>query len=121
MAAFESTISGGYLLVERQQRARSIANGLSLTGAENTLPENRGATYPGEILKEEFLVPNGIAQVAFAQHIGVPLQRVNEIIRGRRGITPETSWLFSQALGATPQFWMNLQNAYHLANIRTGW
>ena len=56
--------------------------------------------------------------VAFAQHIGVPLQRVNEIIRGKRGITPETAWLFSQALGTTPQFWMNLQNAYDLTSKR---
>jgi addiction module HigA family antidote len=82
------------------------------------LPENRVATHPGEILREEFLDPSGITQVAFAQHIGVPLQRVNEIIRGKRGITPESAWLFSQALGTTPQFWMNLQNAYDLTSKR---
>lgn len=82
------------------------------------LPENRIATHPGEVLKEEFLDPLGPTQVAFAQHIGVPLQRVNEIIRGKRGITPETAWLFSQALGTTPQFWMNLQNAYDLTSKR---
>jgi antitoxin HigA-1 len=78
------------------------------------LPENRMATHPGEILREEFLVPAGVTQVAFARHIGVPLQRVNEIIRGKRGISPETAWLLSQALGTTPQFWMNLQNTYDL-------
>jgi antitoxin HigA-1 len=82
------------------------------------LPENRIATHPGEILKEEFLEQLGITQVAFAQHIGVPLQRVNEIIRGKRGITPATAWLFSQSLGTTPQFWMNLQNAYDLTSIQ---
>jgi antitoxin HigA-1 len=82
------------------------------------LPENRVTTHPGEILKKEFLEPAGITQVAFAQHIGVPLQRVNEIIRGKRGITPETAWLFSMALGTTPQFWMNLQNAYDLTSRR---
>jgi addiction module HigA family antidote len=82
------------------------------------LPENRVTTHPGEILKEECLDPSGISQVAFARHIGVPLQRVNEIIRGKRGITPETAWLFSQALGTTPQFWMNLQNAYDLTSKR---
>jgi addiction module HigA family antidote len=84
------------------------------------LAENRVTTHPGEILKEEFLDPLGITQVAFAQHIGVPLQRVNEIVRGKRGITPETAWLFSQALGTTPQFWMNLQNAYDLTSKRPG-
>ena len=78
------------------------------------LPENRIATHPGEILKEEFLVPGGITQVAFARHIGIPLQRVNEVIRGKRGITPATAWLLSQALGTTPQFWMNLQDAHDL-------
>jgi addiction module HigA family antidote len=82
------------------------------------LPENRVTTHPGEILKEEFLAPLGITQVAFAQHIGVPLQRVNEIVRGKRGITPQTAWLFSKALGTTPQFWMNLQNAYDLTSQR---
>ena len=82
------------------------------------LPENRVATHPGEILREEFLDTTGITQVAFAQHIGVPLQRVNEIIRGKRGISPDTAWLFSQALGTTPQFWMNLQNNYDLTNKR---
>jgi addiction module HigA family antidote len=80
------------------------------------LPENRVAIHPGEILKEEFLAPLGLTQVAFALHIGVPSQRVNEIIRGKRGITPSTAWLFSQALGTTPQFWMNLQNAYDLTS-----
>ena len=82
------------------------------------LPENRAATHPGEVLKEEFLEPLGISQVAFARHVGIPLQRVNEIVRGKRGITPETAWLFSQALGTTPQFWMNLQDAYDLTNKR---
>lgn len=84
------------------------------------LPENRVATHPGEILKEDFLDPLGITQVVFAHHIGVPLQRVNEIVRGKRGITPETAWLFSQALGTTPQFWMNLQNAHDLTSKRPG-
>jgi antitoxin HigA-1 len=82
------------------------------------LPKNRVTTHPGEILKEEFLNPMEITQVAFAQHIGVPIQRVNEIVRGKRGITPETAWLFSQSLGTTPQFWMNLQNAYDLTSKR---
>ena len=82
------------------------------------LPENRTTTHPGEVLKEEFLAPLGITQLAFAQHIGVPLQRVNEIVRGKRSVTPETAWLLSQALGTTPQFWMNLQDAYDLTSKR---
>lgn len=79
------------------------------------LPENRIPTHPGEVLLEEFLIPMGISQVALAKHLGIPVQRVNEIVRGKRGVTPDTAWLLSQALGTTPEFWMNLQMAYDLA------
>ena len=82
------------------------------------IPENRLPTHPGEILLEEFLVPLGLTQVAFAKHIKVPVQRVNEIVRGKRGITAETAWLFSQALDTTPEFWVNLQSVYDLARNR---
>jgi addiction module HigA family antidote len=70
------------------------------------------------VLLEEFLVPLATTQVAFAEHVGVPLQRINEIVRGKRGVTPETAWLFGQALGTTAEFWMNLQANYDLANSR---
>ncbi len=82
------------------------------------LPENRTPTHPGEILLEEFLNPLGLSQVAFAGHIGVPVQRVNEIVRGKRGITPETAWLFAEALGTSPEFWLNLQTNYDLVRHR---
>lgn len=82
------------------------------------IPKNRIPTHPGEILLEEFLVPLGVSQVDFAAHLGVPVQRVNEIVRGRRGVSPETAWLFSQALGSTPHFWLNLQATYDLARTR---
>jgi addiction module HigA family antidote len=82
------------------------------------IPENRIPTHPGEILAEEFLKPLGITQVALAEHIGVPVQRINELVRGKRGITPETAWLFSQAFGTTPELWINLQNSYDLARSR---
>lgn len=79
------------------------------------LPENRVPTHPGEILQEEFLTPLGITQVDLAKHIGVSTQRINELIRGKRGITPETAWLLSQAFDTTPEFWINLQSAHDLA------
>jgi len=78
------------------------------------LPENRIPTHPGEVLLEEFLVPMGISQVSLAKHLGIPVQRVNEVVRGRRGVSPETAWLLAQAFGTTPEFWMNLQMAYDL-------
>ncbi len=82
------------------------------------LPENRIPTHPGEVLLEEFLKPMGMTQVAFARHIEVPLQRVNEIVNGKRGVTPETAWLFSQALGTAPELWLNLQRNHDLAKNR---
>ena len=82
------------------------------------VPTDRVPTHPGEILLEEFLKPLGITQVAFAGHIGVPRQRINEIIRGKRGVTPETAWLLSQALGTTPELWLNLQRNHDLAKNR---
>lgn len=82
------------------------------------LPENRIPTHPGEILREEFLRPLDLTQVALAEHIGVPIQRINELVRGKRGITPETAWLLAGAFGTTPEFWINLQTAYDLAGTR---
>lgn len=82
------------------------------------IPENRIPTHPGVILSQEFLAPLGISQVAFAAHLGVPVQRINELIRGKRGVTPETAWLLSEALNTTPEFWVNLQAAYDLARSR---
>jgi addiction module HigA family antidote len=78
------------------------------------LPENRIPTHPGEVLLEEFLIPMGISQVALAKHLSIPVQRVNEIVRGKRGVTPDTAWLLAQAFSTTPEFWMNLQLAYDL-------
>lgn len=72
-------------------------------------------THPGEVLLTEFLEPLGISQVDLAAHIGVPVQRVNEIVRGRRGVSPESAWLLADALGTTPEFWVNLQSAHDLA------
>lgn len=56
-----------------------------------------------------------LSQVKLAAHIGVPVQRVNEIVRGRRGVSPESAWLLAQALGTTPEFWVTLQTAHDLA------
>jgi len=82
------------------------------------LPKNRIPTHPGEILLEEFLIPLEMSQVAFADHIGVPVQRINKIVCGKRGVTPESAWLFAQAFGTSPEFWLNLQTNYDLALVR---
>jgi addiction module HigA family antidote len=82
------------------------------------IPENRVPTHPGVVLSQEFLAPLGISQVALAAHLGVPVQRINELVRGKRGVTSETAWLLSQALDTTPEFWVNLQSAHDLARTR---
>ena len=79
------------------------------------IPENRIPTHPGKILLEEFLEPLGLTQTALARHLNISTQRINEIVRAKRGITPETSWLLSQAFNTTPQFWLNLQMQHDLA------
>lgn len=78
------------------------------------LPENRIPTHPGQILQDQFLTPLGLTQVALAEHLGVTVQRINEIVRGKRGISPETAWLLAQALDTTPEFWINVQTNHDL-------
>jgi addiction module HigA family antidote len=81
-------------------------------------PTKRVPIHPGEILLDEFLEPLGVSQVELARHIGVSIQRVNEIVRGKRGVTAETAWLFSYAFGTTPEFWTNLQTQHDLVTAR---
>lgn len=82
------------------------------------IPSNRTATHPGIILLKEFLEPLGLTQKALAAHVGISNQRVNEIVRGKRGVTPETAWLLSEALQTTPEFWLNLQSIHDLSATR---
>lgn len=74
----------------------------------------REPTGPGEVLLEEFLNPLGISQSAFARHVGWTQPKVNEIVTGKRGITPETAMVLGDAFNTTPQFWLNLQLAVDL-------
>lgn len=80
------------------------------------LPEKRTSTHPGEILLKEFLEPMSVTQTELAKHLGVPIQRINELVRGKRGVTPDTAWLLSKAFATSPEFWMNLQVAYDLSS-----
>ena len=73
------------------------------------IPSHRAPIHPGEILLEEFLVPMNVTQRELADAIRVPYQRVNELVNGRRGVTPETALRLAKYLGTTAGFWMNLQ------------
>jgi len=70
--------------------------------------------HPGEILIEEFLEPMGMTQAAFARQLGWTKARLNELIRGKRGITAESALDLADALGTSPKLWMNLQATYDL-------
>ena len=82
------------------------------------IPKNRISTHPGVILLKEFLEPLGQSQKALAEHLGIPMQRINEVVRGKRGVTPETAWLLAEAFKTSPEFWLNLQAAYDLSKYR---
>lgn len=70
--------------------------------------------HPGEILLEEFLEPLGMSQAAFAREIGWTKARLNELIRGKRGVTAEAALDLAEALGTSPKLWMNFQATYDL-------
>ena len=70
--------------------------------------------HPGESLLEEFLIPMGITQYRLAQSISVPARRINEIVHGKRAISPDTALRLSRALGTSDRFWINLQSRYDL-------
>jgi antitoxin HigA-1 len=78
------------------------------------VPTNRIPTHPGEMLLEEFLTPLGITQKDLADNIEVPYQRINEIVNGRRGITPSTALRLAKYFNMSADFWMNLQLRWDL-------
>jgi addiction module HigA family antidote len=74
--------------------------------------------HPGEILKEEFLEPLGLSQNALAQAIDVPANRINEIIRGRRGVTADTDLRLARYFRLSEGYWLHLQNAYDMMEAK---
>jgi len=82
------------------------------------VPEKRSTTHPGKVLAEEFLGPMALSQNALAAHLGWSHAKVNEIIHGKRGITPEAALSLADVLGTTPDLWMNLQRDHDLSKAR---
>lgn len=78
------------------------------------IPTNRQPTHPGEMLVEEFLTPMEITQRDLATAIHVPYQRVNELVNGKRGVTPSTALRLARFFGVSPDFWLNLQTRWDL-------
>ena len=78
------------------------------------VPTNREPTHPGEMLREEFLAPLKLSQKELADAIKVPYQRINEIVGGKRGVTPATALRLAKYFGMNAGFWLNLQMRFDL-------
>ena len=81
----------------------------SAAGVSRRVPRHRTPTHPGEMLLEEFLRPLGVTQSAFAIRLGVSFPRLNEIVRGKRAVTPDTALRLERVLGMPADFWLGLQ------------
>lgn len=82
------------------------------------LPLNRKSTHPGEFLEKEFLEPMGVSQSRLARHIGVNPRVINELCRGKRGLSVRMAQLLEAALGMDAEFWLRAQAAYDLTTHR---
>ena len=78
------------------------------------IPSDREPTHPGEMLREEFLIPMNISQRNLADAIHVPYQRVNELVNQKRGITPSTALRLAKFFGMSADFWLNMQMRWEL-------
>ena len=74
-----------------------------------TLPKSRPPTHPGEIIRRDFLEPLGLSQREVAERMGVSYVRFNELVNGKRGVTPDTALRLARLFGTTPEFWLNGQ------------
>lgn len=81
-------------------------------------PKDRPPTHPGEMLLTEFLEPLGLTQKQLADSIHVPYQRINEIINGKRGVTPSTALRLAKFFGMSSDFWLNLQLRWDLYHVQ---
>ncbi len=83
-------------------------------------PRKRPPTHPGEMLLEEFVKPLGVTQVELARRLGVSYPRLNEIIKGRRAVTPDTALRLARVVGMSADFWLGLQQDWDLWQAMNG-
>ena len=103
------TTSKSSTSTDASTRTRGVSN---VTGRR--LPRDKPPTHPGEMLLEEFLKPLGVSQSAFAKRLGVSYPRLNEVVRGRRGVTPDTALRLARVTGMSADFWLGLQQDWDL-------
>src|SRR5256885_7526053 len=82
------------------------------------IPTHGPPTHPGEMLLEEFLKPLGLSQTGLDERVGVSYPRVNELVHGKRGVTPDTALRLERLFGMEAQFWLNLQLAWDLYHVQ---
>ena len=96
------------------RRGKPAGRAAKASLTERRLPKHRAPTHPGEMLLEEFLVPLGITQSAFAVRLGVSFPRLNEVINARRSVTPDTALRLARVTGTSADFWLGLQQDWDL-------
>ena len=82
------------------------------------LPKERVTTHPGEVLLEEYIRPLRLTQATLAKELGISTNRLNELVRGKCGITANTALRLAHRFNTSPEFWMNLQSTYELTEAR---
>ena len=97
------------MTIKREDIDRRIVNFSDVASGRRLPP-----VHPGEILRDEFLIPMGISVYGLANAIKVPRSRANDIVLGRRTITTDTAMRLGRCFGMSPEFWINLQARYDL-------
>ena len=95
--------------------ARKMSRLLTIISVENTMAKQIAPVSPGEMLQEEFLVPLGLSKYRLAKSIGVPAQRIGDIVAGKRGITADTDLRLCRFFGLSDSWWLRLQASYDTA------
>ena len=106
-----------------RSRSRTTTSGRGdgeRAAGRSRLPQHRPPTHPGEMLLEEFLRPLGVTQVDFAKRLGVSFPRLNELIHGKRSMSPDTALRLERVLGMPADFWLGLQLDWDLWHARRG-
>ncbi|MFC1799310.1 HigA family addiction module antitoxin [Candidatus Eisenbacteria bacterium] len=102
-------------------RSHSKVKDVSLSyTTKRRLPRHRPPTHPGDMIREEFLVPLEMTQTELASRLGVSFPRLNEVIRGKRGVTPDTALRLERVLGMPAEFWLGLQQDWDLWHAMRG-
>ena len=112
--AFGSTRNGEYVLNGENLMPTKSKSSTTIRRYKNRMPP----LHPGEMLREEFMVPLGLSANALALALRVPATRIGEIVKERRGITADTALRLGRYFRMTPEFWMNLQSHYDLESAR---